>query len=113
MSVNDTSNDTAIANDDPERAIDQAARAQNLMPWSADPWLVRGEAELLAGDRQTAEASFRKALEIDAGDWRGWHDLAVATSGAERRRAFRQALSLYPRSSEIARTMSALRAEDR
>jgi hypothetical protein len=99
-----------IAHARPARAIDEADRARRVMPWSPEPWLVRGEAQLLAGDRAAAAASFRRAIEIDAGDWRGWHDLAVATSGRARERALDRARALYPRSTEIQRTIEILRS---
>lgn len=101
---------SAINDGDPTRGVAEADRAHRLMPWSPDPWLIRGEAQLLAGDRQGAAESFREAIEVDASDWRGWHDLAVATEGNERRGALRRALSLYPNSSEIQRTIEALRS---
>jgi hypothetical protein len=100
---------SAIDDGDAARAIQQADRARQLMPWSPEPWLVKGEAQLLAGDAQGAARSFHKAVDLDPGDWRGWHDLAVASTGRGRARALRRALVLYPRSSEIRRTIEALR----
>ena len=79
------------------------------MPWSPDPWLVKGEAQLLDGDARSAAQSFRRAIDADPRDWRGWHDLAVASTGRDRARAIRRALALYPTSSEIQRTIAALR----
>jgi O-Antigen ligase len=102
---------SAIGDGDTLRAIQQANRARMLMPWSPDPWLVRGEAELASGDARNARKSFSKAIDIDPHDWRGWHDLAIASSGRERAHALRQALSLYPASSEIQRTIQALRSK--
>jgi hypothetical protein len=104
---------SAIEDGDAVRAIEQARRARKLLPWSPDPWLVRGEAELLAGDVRGAAQSFREAIDVDPRDWRGWHDLAVASEGRARARALRRALSLYPRSSEIEETIEALRAAGR
>jgi hypothetical protein len=104
---------SAVADRDPSRAIEQADHARRLMPWSPDPWLVRGEAELLAGDAGSAAESFREAIDIDPRDWRGWHDLAVASEGRARMRALRRALALYPQSSEIRRTIAALRSAGR
>ena len=103
---------SAIADGDTARAIDEAERAHKLLPWSADPWLVKGEAQLVAGDARGAAQSFRKALDADPRDWRGWHDLAVASTGRTRERALRRALALYPTSSEIERTIAALRRAD-
>jgi O-antigen ligase/polysaccharide polymerase Wzy-like membrane protein len=100
---------SAIDDGDAARAIEQADRARQLMPWSPDPWLVKGEAQLLDGDARGAVQSFRKAIDADPRDWRGWHDLAVASRGRDRARAIRRALALYPTSSEIQRTIAALR----
>jgi len=101
---------SALERDRPATAISQADRAHRLMPWSPEPWLVRGEAELLGGDRASAATSFRRAIAADAGDWRGWHDLAVATTGRARERALRRALALYPHSAEIRRTIEVFRS---
>jgi Tfp pilus assembly protein PilF len=84
------------------RAESEARRAMSFAPWSSAPWRRLGEAEASAGDRRAASASFRKAIAKDRNDWTLWFELAEASSGAEQRRAFADALRLNPLSSEIA-----------
>jgi hypothetical protein len=84
---------------DAERAAD---RARRWMPWSPEPWSLRGEAELGAGAVAAARGSFRHEVEKDRGNWVAWYDLGRATSGGERDRAFRRAALLNPRSPEVA-----------
>jgi hypothetical protein len=91
--------DTAAGRFDP--ALTQAARARRLMPWSPQPWIAQGEAQLDLGERVAARASFLKAISIDEHEWTAWLDLAVATKGRERTRALARARRLYPRSLEI------------
>jgi hypothetical protein len=95
-----------------DAALVDAERARQLMPWSGRPWLARGEAEFAGGDVTGAEASFRRAIERDASDWRAWLDLALVTDGDARRAALQRARALYPRSTEIARTARELAAAD-
>jgi tetratricopeptide (TPR) repeat protein len=102
---------SAIARRDVDTALTEADRARQLMPWSGRPWLLRGEAELAAGDTNNAAKSFRRSIAIDERDWRAWLDLAIATEGRERARALAQARRLYPRSTEIARTAALLAGE--
>jgi Flp pilus assembly protein TadD len=78
-------------------AADDASRARTWMPWSPQPWVGLGRAELGAGSTGAARASFEKAVAMDSGDWSLWVDLARATRGAEQRHALREALALYPR----------------
>jgi hypothetical protein len=78
-------------------AADDASRARTWMPWSPQPWVGLGRAELGAGSTGAARASFEKAVAMDSGDWSLWVDLARATRGPEQRHALREALALYPR----------------
>jgi hypothetical protein len=75
--------------------------------YDAEVHRLHGESAL-AEDPRKAEASFRRAIERDASDWRAWLDLALVTDGDARRAALRRARALYPRSTEIARTVSQL-----
>lgn len=92
----------AVDDSDQSVALRQADRAQALMPWSPWPWIVHGEAQLHRGDLVGAAADFRRATEIDAGEWQAWHYLGVATTGTERRRAIHRAAALYPRKAAAA-----------
>jgi O-antigen ligase len=80
---------------------DAARRAGRLQPWSAEPWRARGEAQLERGDLERASDSFREGLTRDDGDWELWLDLALASEGQERRRAFDEALRLNPRDPDL------------
>ena len=77
-------------------AASAARRASDLAPWAAEPWRLRGEADLARGDRTGAAASLRRGLERDAGDVELWRALARATSGEELRRARERATQLDP-----------------
>jgi hypothetical protein len=91
---------TANANDRYVDARAEARRASTLMPWSARPWIVLGEAQYSGGDRAGALASFRRAVRIDGREWTAWIDLAVAAHGSERRHALDRAQALFPGSPE-------------
>ena len=85
-----------------ERAAAQARVAHRWQPWSAEPWLDLGEAQLNSGQFAEARRSFRKAASIDSRDWRVWYDLGRASTGQARRRAFARAAALYPLSGLLA-----------
>jgi hypothetical protein len=88
------------------RALEESDRAEALMPWSPWPWIARGEAQLVTGRPADAAVSFRKAIDVDEGEWRGWYGLALATRGAERNAALARARSLYPKSPAVARAIA-------
>jgi O-Antigen ligase/Tetratricopeptide repeat len=92
----------AIDAGEPDRALSHAQRAIDWMPWSDEPWQVRGEAELQLEDDAAARRSLRRALELDPESWSTWLDLAVASRGAARARALAEAKRLNPLSPEIA-----------
>jgi hypothetical protein len=98
----------AIDRRDTREAIVEADRAKELMPWSPEPWIERGKAQLLAGDTDAAARSFRRAIEVDHRHWLAWLDLAIATHGPVRVQALDRARALYPTSTEIARTADRL-----
>jgi tetratricopeptide (TPR) repeat protein len=87
---------TALRRGDLSGAVTDARRARTLMPWSPAPWEALGNAELKAGLVADARLSFRKAVSIDPGDWSSWSELALATTGSERRHALREVSVLYP-----------------
>jgi O-antigen ligase len=87
---------SALDGDRPATASRDARWAERLVPWSPDPWRLRGEAELLLGNVESARRSFQEALAKDSADWESWADLALVTQGAERRKALKQAVELNP-----------------
>ena len=66
-----------------------AAKAHRWAPWSAPALSVLGESRVLARDRPGGLAALRQAAAKDPGDWQTWFDIAVVTSGAERRLPWR------------------------
>jgi hypothetical protein len=73
-----------------------ARRASALAPWSAQPWLELGEAELNAGRLGFARQALRKAAAKSPDDWTVWADLARTTTGRERADARARAAALNP-----------------
>jgi hypothetical protein len=92
-------------------AVTQARHARSWMHWSPKPLLALGRAELGAGLRTDARASFRKAVSMDRTDWQLWYYLARASKAAAQRRALEQARQLSPRSSLIAAAVRAQAAK--
>src|SRR6266566_2536384 len=82
--------------DNPARAARDARWAEQLVPWSADPWRLHGEALLSRGDLNGAKRDFLTALRKDPSDWDTWVDLTLVTQGAERNRAVEHAQRLNP-----------------
>jgi O-antigen ligase len=82
--------------DQPARAVRDARWAKRLVPWSAEPWRLHGEALLSQGDLDGARRDFQGALRKDSSDWDSWVDLALVTRGAAQRRAVEQANRLNP-----------------
>lgn len=89
---------SARSDGDLAEAVSDARHAETWMPWSPRPWSALGEAQLAAGSVEEARASFRRAVALDAEDWRLWYDLARASTGRARTAALRRAVALYPRS---------------
>ena len=79
-----------------------ARSARSWAPWSSRPWQLLGEAQAALGNNAAARASFEHALRKNKQDWSIWLDLAVASNGAEQRKAFAKATMLNPLSPEIA-----------
>jgi Flp pilus assembly protein TadD len=68
----------------------------SFVPWSAEPWRRLGEAQALSGNLAGARVSFRRAVEKAPRDWTLWYELALASRGVERQRAFAEASRLNP-----------------
>jgi hypothetical protein len=72
------------------RALAHASQAlQDGDPASAaQPVISLGEVQLAAGYRDLARTTFRDAIERDAGEWRAWYGLGLASLNEEREEAF-------------------------
>jgi O-Antigen ligase len=88
--------DRAATRDDDRAALADSRTARMWLRWAARPWQQIGEAQLAAGNVGAARASFREAISRDDSDWSFWLDLALTTSGRDRRRALAQAARLNP-----------------
>jgi hypothetical protein len=97
----------AVASESYADAVEEANRARRLMPWSPWPLITRGDAQLAAGLPSAAAASYRRAIDIDVGEWRAWFGLALSTEGRVRRAALARAHRLYPRNREVEQTIAA------
>jgi O-antigen ligase len=97
----------------PSAAVREARLARRFAPWSPYPLTVRGEALLALGEVAEARVAFRDAIDMDAGYWRAWLGLGVASSGRARTVAIEEAKRLYPRSAEIEQTEELLREQAR
>jgi O-antigen ligase len=82
--------------DNPARAARDARWAERLVPWSADPWRLHGEALLSEGRVDGARRDFQRALRKDPADWDSWVDLALVTHGTARNEAVGRAALLNP-----------------
>jgi hypothetical protein len=91
----------ALDRADSAAAQREARRAGRWAPWSSEPWRLLGEAQLAEGDLGSARASFRRGLAKDERSSELWLDLALASDGAERRRALDRAKTLNPRAPEV------------
>jgi O-antigen ligase len=96
------SSTNAVDNANWARAERKAHTAIRWAPWSAAAWQNLGDAQLGLGKRAEAIRSLRRAARKNPRGWSIWYDLAVASSGAERRRAFLRAEALNPLSPNIA-----------
>ena len=82
--------------DNPTRAARDARWAKRLVPWSAEPWRLHGEALLSEGNVDGARRDFETAVRKDPSDWDSWIDLAFVTHGTARREAADRAAQLNP-----------------
>ncbi len=76
-------------------------RAHALLPWSAEPDLVLGDAAAGAGDRAGALEAYRDAVARDPESWAAWLHLAQIARGAERAHAYARVHQLNPRDKEL------------
>ena len=82
-------------------SADRADTARRLLPWSAEPWRLRGEAELAVGADDAARRSFQQGVELDPHNWELWLDLGLAEAGLAQEAAWARAESLNPLSPEL------------
>jgi O-antigen ligase len=86
----------ALDADNPTRAARDARWAKQLVPWSAEPWRLHGEALLSEGNVEGARRDFETALRKDPSDWDSWVDLALVTNGRARKEAVERSGQLNP-----------------
>jgi DNA-binding winged helix-turn-helix (wHTH) protein len=77
-------------------AAAQAREACRLEPGNAEMWATLGFVLERTGEAETARAALRRAVALEADNWRHQLRLAYGTWGEERLRAARRALVLLP-----------------
>jgi DNA-binding winged helix-turn-helix (wHTH) protein len=77
-------------------AVRAARRAVELDPRLGEAWAVLGHAQALSGVRPEGQASLRRALALEPGNWRHYFRMALVSWGEERLRAADRALALLP-----------------
>ena len=95
------SSQAAAARADWAASAADARKARRWAPWSAQPWRLLGEAQLAQAEIGAARQSFRTAVAKDPHNWEMWVDLALASTGPEKRRALAAAERLNPRDPSI------------
>jgi len=78
-----------------------ASKARRWAPWSSEPLRLLGEAQLAQAKIGAARRSFRTAIAKDPRSWELRVDLALATTGADKRRALAAAELLDPRDATL------------
>jgi O-antigen ligase len=99
LQVGNAAQRSAARNLDNARAGDAAAaarRARAWQPWTATPRLLLGEAQLAAGDVDTAARTFAGVTRSDPGNAEAWFQLALATRGPRHTFARARPLLLDP-----------------
>ena len=91
----------AVARKDWTEARNDARRARDLLPWSYEAFIVLGDADSGAGDRQGALSAYREAVDRDPSNWIAWLRLAQVASGAERTAAYDRVHELNPRERDL------------
>jgi hypothetical protein len=93
--------ESAVQAADGPKAVAEARTAARWAPWSTEALRVRGQGEVLAGNRVAGVADLRRATERDPGDWESWFDLASATTGGEHALAVARVRALNPHGAEL------------
>ena len=86
----------ALREGDLSGAVVESRTAARFAPWAADPWRLRGLAELEQGRPAAAIASIRRGLEEDDDDPELWRLLAGVARGSELRHARLRVTELDP-----------------
>jgi cytochrome c-type biogenesis protein CcmH/NrfG len=76
-------------------SIRLAQSAARWQPWSAEPKLILGEAELSAGKPRAARRSFERAVQLAPQNWQVWYELG-RVAPARRGLAARSLAALDP-----------------
>ena len=92
---------SALAKQQWAKATTDANRASDLAPWSSEPYLTLGEAELAAGLYPQAQAAFITATKRDRSNWVAWWDLARASRDGWREDALIHVRILNPRAPAV------------
>lgn len=77
-------------------AVRAARRAVALDPHLGEAWAVLGHAQTLSGVSTEGQASLRRAVALEPGNWRHYFRMALASWGEERLRAAERALARLP-----------------
>jgi Tetratricopeptide repeat len=80
---------SALQSGNPQRAL-------RFAPYSAEAWIALGDARRTGGDTAGALHAYRRAVQLDPNDWRGWSELAAVSKGEPRRLALARAARLNP-----------------
>lgn len=88
-------------------AVRAARRAVELDPRLGEAWAVLGHAQALSGLVAEGQASLRRAVALEPGNWRHYFRLALASWGEERLRAADRSLARLP-SGAAAHLLSAM-----
>jgi O-Antigen ligase len=79
----------------------EAGVARRWMPWSYEPWLVKGYAALGSGEKASARHDFRRGLAVDSAEWTLEFGLVQASDGHLQAQSLAAAEALNPWSREL------------
>jgi hypothetical protein len=88
---------SALAADNPKAALADAATAKTYAPWSDQPYIIAGRAQLQQGHRAAAQASFQSAVRHEPSDWVARELLMQSSLGQQRVAARNKLIALDPR----------------
>src|SRR5262249_32645450 len=71
-------------------------KATRLTPWSADAWLLRGDAAVGLGEFAVARRYYRRAASEDPQNWLTWARLANVTTGRAQAELLARVRRLHP-----------------